>query len=120
MKWILVIIIVVCNAGGDLLNSKGMKRHGEVHDFRPGGIARLVRKLVRNFHVVAGIVLMAIAFFALISLLSIADLSFAVPATASSYIIETVLAKYVLREHISGLRWLGAAFVAIGVSILDL
>ena len=120
MKWVLVVIIVCCNAAGDLLNSTGMKRHGEVNDFRPSGIARLLRTLARNFYVIAGIVMMAIAFFALISLLSIADLSFAVPATASSYMIETLLAKYVLGEHISRMRWLGAVLVAIGVSILDL
>ena len=37
---------------------------------------------------------MAVGFFALLSLLSIADLSFAIPATAGSYMIETILAKW--------------------------
>jgi drug/metabolite transporter (DMT)-like permease len=63
---------------------------------------------------------MGIAFFALISLLSISELSFAVPATASSYLIETILAKYVLGEHINRTRWIGAALVASGVALLDL
>ena len=36
------------------------------------------------------------------ALVSIADLSFAVPATAASYVFETILAKYVLKERISG------------------
>jgi drug/metabolite transporter (DMT)-like permease len=120
MKWVLIIVIVVCNAAGDLLNSTGMKRHGEVKDFRPGGLQRLVRSLVRNVYVVSGIVMMGIAFFALISLLSISELSFAVPATASSYLIETILAKYVLGEHINRTRWIGAALVASGVALLDL
>jgi hypothetical protein len=41
-------------------------------------------------------VAMAISFFALLSLLSIADLSFAIPATSASYLFETILAKYLL------------------------
>ena len=120
MKWALIAVIVVCNAAGDLLNSTGMKRHGEVKDFRPQGIGRLVGTVVRNRYVIGGIVMMGIAFFALISLLSISELSFAVPATASSYLIETLLAKYVLGEHINRRRWIGAALVATGVALLDL
>lgn len=120
MKWALVALIVTCNAAGDLLNSAGMKRHGEVKDFRPRGIARLVAAVVRNRYVISGIVLMGVAFFALISLMSISELSFAVPATASSYLIETILARVVLGEHINRTRWIGAALVTAGVALLDL
>ena len=44
---------------------------------------------------------MAVSFFAFIALLSVADLSFAVPATAASYVLETVLAKYLLKEPVT-------------------
>ena len=37
---------------------------------------------------------MAVSFFAYLGLLTIADLSFAVPVTAVTYVFETVLAKY--------------------------
>jgi uncharacterized membrane protein len=53
-------------------------------------------------------------------LVSIADLSFAVPATAASYVCETILAKYILKERISGARWTGACLVACGVALLSL
>jgi len=43
---------------------------------------------------------MAVSFFALMALLSIANLSFAVPATAFSYVLETALAKCLLKERI--------------------
>ena len=36
---------------------------------------------------------MAVSFFCFLRLLSIADLSFAVPATAATYVVETVLAR---------------------------
>ena len=51
-------------------------------------------------------------------LLSVADLSFAVPITAASVVIETILAKLVLKEHVTPMRWAGACFVACGVALL--
>jgi hypothetical protein len=55
VKWVLVGLIALCNALGDVLNSAGMKRHGQVEDFRPGAIRRLVAALVRNPYVVGGV-----------------------------------------------------------------
>jgi transporter family protein len=120
MKWILVGLIVSCNTLGDVLNTHGMKRHGEVSDFGPSGISRLIARLIRNRHVVAGIAVSAISFFALLALLSISNLSFAIPATAASYLVETVLAKFFLREQITWKRWAGASLVAGGVALLAL
>ena len=45
---------------------------------------------------------MAVSFFAFMNLLSVADLSFAVPATAATYVFETMLARYFLKERVTG------------------
>ena len=63
---------------------------------------------------------MAISFFAFMKLLSMTDLSFAVPVSAVTYVMETVLAKYLLKERVSGLRWAGAALVICGVTLVSL
>jgi drug/metabolite transporter (DMT)-like permease len=118
MKWLLVALIVACNTVGDVLSTHGMKRHGEVHDFGPRGIRRLVSALMRNRYVVGGVAVSAVSFVSLLMLLSIADLSFAVPATAASYLVETVLAKFLLKEQITWKRWAGAWLVASGVALL--
>jgi drug/metabolite transporter (DMT)-like permease len=118
MKWLLVALIVIPGTIADLLNAMGMKRHGEVHDFRPHAIFRLTASLARNPYVAVGVPAMALSFFALMALLSIAKLSFAVPATASSYVLETALAKYILREHIGWRRWAGASLVGCGVLLV--
>ena len=118
MKWLLVALIVGCNTVGDVLNTHGMKQHGEVHDFRPSGIRRLLYALARNRYVVGGIAAGAVSFFLLLALLSIADLSFAIPATAASYLLETALAKFILKEQITWKRWAGASLVAGGVALL--
>ncbi|HJT53977.1 MAG TPA: hypothetical protein VJ848_09020 [Candidatus Angelobacter sp.] len=119
MKWILVGIIAVCNTAGDVLNTAGMKRQGELEDFRPRSIARMVLGILRNPFVLLGIGALAVSFFALLSLLSIANVSFAVPATAVSYVLETFLAKHVLGEDVGKRRWAAATLVACGVFLLQ-
>jgi drug/metabolite transporter (DMT)-like permease len=120
MNWLLVSIIVGATTGGDFLQTMGMKRHGEIHDFRLGALGRVLGRVFRNPYVVAAVALMAVSFFAFMTLLAVADLSFAVPATAASYVIETVLARYILKEQISGRRWAGALLVACGVALVAL
>lgn len=118
MKWFLIGIIVFATTLGEVLQALGMKRHGEIRDFRPGALGRVFSLLARNGYIVASVVCMAASFFAFMSLVSIADLSFAVPATAVSYVLETVLAKYVLKERVGWSRWAGAGLVACGVALL--
>jgi|ERR1051326_2856831 drug/metabolite transporter (DMT)-like permease len=119
-KWFLVGLIVGCNACADLMNTAGMRQHGEVNDLGPKGIAQLLRSLSRNRYVLGGILAMVFSFFALISLLSIAEVSFGVPATAASLLIETFLAKVLLHEQVHWQRWVGASLVVCGVALLDL
>ena len=47
MKWLLVAIIVAATTIGELLQAVAMKRHGEIHDFRPGAIGRLLAILAK-------------------------------------------------------------------------
>ncbi len=119
MRWILVAVIVLATTLGEVLQAIGMKRHGEIHDFRPDALGRVVSTLVRCRYILAAIAAMAVSFFAFMALLSITELSFAVPVTAASYIFETVLAKYLLKEHVGWKRWMGVLLVAGGVTLLS-
>ena len=120
MKWTLVTIIVLATTAGEVLQAIGMRQHGEIHDFRPGALGRVASALAQSWHILAAIFAMAVSFFAFMALVSVAELSFAVPVTASSYILETVLAKYLLKEHIGWKRGTGALLVACGVALLSL
>jgi drug/metabolite transporter (DMT)-like permease len=117
--WLLVALVVIPGTAGDLMNSAGMKRHGEINDFSPHGLVRLCWDLVRNPLIMGGIPAMAVSFFALMALLSATDLSFAVPVTAASYVLETGLAKYLLKEEVDWRRWVGTSLVALGVALLS-
>lgn len=117
-NWLLVGLIVASTAAGDILQSKEMKRHGEVSDFRPHGVLATLAGLARRPFLLWGVFCMAVSFFAFMVLLSQAELSFAVPATAASYVLETLLAKWILKEHVGKRRWAGAMLVAGGVALL--
>jgi len=120
MRWVLVAIIAGGTTAGDLLQAKGMRHHGEIHDFRPGAIGRVLAVVVRDRRILGAVCGYGVSFFAFLRLLSIAPVSFAVPATAASYVLETFLAKYLLRERITWRRWAGAVLVACGVVLLGL
>ena len=121
MNWLMVAIIVGCTALGDLLQSFEMKRHVvTVEDLRPGRLPGMLARLAQRKFLLLAVFLMAISFFAFIKLLSIADLSFAVPVTAVTCVLETILAKYVLKERVNSLRWLGASLVICGVALVSL
>jgi drug/metabolite transporter (DMT)-like permease len=120
MKWLLVAIIVAATSAGEVLQAAGMRKHGEVHDFRPGALGRVAYAIARNSLIVLSVAMMAVSFFAFMALVSVADLSFSVPATAVSYVVETVLAKTILKENIGVTRWAGALLVSSGVALLSL
>ena len=101
--WLLVAIMVTSTVIGDVLQSKEMKK----------GIPH-----ARRAYLALAIAFMAVSFFAFVKLLSIADLSFAVPASAATVVLETILAKLLLKEQVDIRRWAGAGLVACGVALL--
>ena len=116
----LLIVLIGASAAGEILVTHGMKRAGEIHDFRPRSLLRVAWRTVRGGWVPAGVASMATSFFALMAALSVADVSFVIPVTAVTYILNTLGAKVFLKERVSGQRWLGAALVAMGVALVSL
>ena len=120
MRWLLIGIIVAATTVGEVLSAMGMRRHGEIRDFRPGALGRAAALLARNRFVIGSVAAMAVSFFAYMGLLTVSELSFAVPATAVTYVLETVLARYVLKERVNWVRWAGASLVICGVALVSL
>ncbi len=120
MKWVWIAVIVTATTAGEVMQATGMRRHGEIRDFRPGALRRAAAVLARNRFVIGSVAAMAVSFFAYLGLLTMADLSFAVPATAVTYVLETILARYILKEHVNWLRWAGASLVICGVALVSL
>lgn len=95
-----------------------MKVVGEVHDFRPAALIGVVLRAMRVGWMWVGIAMMTLAFFSLLAMLSIENVSFVVPVTALSYAAGAIGAMLFLHERISRQRWLGVLIVCIGVTLV--
>ena len=116
--WSLLAVIIASTVTADLLQSHEMKRHGEIHDFRPSGVRKVLSKLAGKKNLILAVACMAVSFFAFMALVQSAPLSFAVPASAATFVLETVLAKFVLKEQVGTRRAAGALLVLGGVILL--
>ncbi len=119
MKWTLVLVSAAAGTAGDVLMSYAMKRQGEVVSFSPRHLLHLIRRLARNPFLIASVLCNAASFASFMALLSIASLTFSVPATALSFAMKTALAKFLLNEDVGWRRWAGAALVVAGVALLS-
>lgn len=117
MTWILLTIMVVATALSDILQSFEMRR-SEVKALGARTLVRLLRMMVARRYLLLSVVCLAFSFFAFMALVQTAPLSFAVPASAASFILETVAAKLLLKEQIGPRRAVGTALVLCGVVLL--
>jgi len=120
MNWLLVAIIVAPPRSKNVLQAIAMRRHGEIHDFRPGALGRVLSNSGQQSQHHHSIVCSGISFFAFLRLVAIADLSFAVPATPPVTCLKTI-SRQVYSEG-AGRRLcavIGAVLVACGVALLS-
>ena len=117
MKWLLLAVIVAATVLGDLLQSHEMKVSGEqAVDAR--GLGRLLRMIFTRRYLLLGIASMAVSFFAFMALLQVAPMSFAVPASAATLVLETALARLLFKEYVGMRRTAGALLVVFGIVLL--
>jgi len=113
-KYLVLLIVILCAACGDVTLSRGMRNFGAV---TLANLPRLYTALLDPWIVIG--ILMLIGFFAsYLSALSWADLTYVLPATSLSYILMVLLAKFFLHEHVTALRWLGVALIVAGVGFV--
>jgi drug/metabolite transporter (DMT)-like permease len=116
--FIFYFLIIFPGTGGELCVSRAMKSIGEVQDFRPREIARVIMRAMKIPWMWIGITMMAMGFFALLGMLSIANVSFVFPATALSYVVGALGGKIFLGERVTPQRWAGVFLVGIGVTLV--
>ncbi len=119
IQFALLAAVVLAGAAGDVCAARAMKKLGEISDFRPSGLLAAGGRAARNGFLWFGIFWKAVAFFSFIALLTQAPLSWVVPASAVSFVIETLAAKYLLGERVSSMRWAGALCICLGVALLS-
>ena len=115
---ILYLLIIGAGTGGELCVSRAMKTVGEVKDFRPAAVVRVILRALRVSWMWLGLGLMTTAFFSLLAMLSIENVSLVVPVTALSYGAGALGGKFFLGERVTPRRWAGIFLVCIGVTLV--
>jgi multidrug transporter EmrE-like cation transporter len=110
-------IVVFSGTGGEICVTHAMKRIGEVKSLSPRALLRVLHRAFRLGWMWLGIALMALSFYAFLALLSWAPVSFVIPASALSYAVGALGAKFLLGERVSGSRWAGVLLVCVGVAL---
>ncbi len=118
LKVIYFFLIVVAGTAGELCVSRAMKQTGEVKDFRPLAVIKVILRALQNPWMLLGLAMMTLAFFSLLAVLAIENVSFVVPVTALSYVAGALGGMFFLRERVNGRRWVGISLVCIGVTLV--
>lgn len=117
---VLITMIVLADAGGDVLLTMGMKQVGEISTIQPGVLLAIGRKVITNRNFLFGLLLLTVTFFSFLVVLSWADLSLVFPAKSLVYVVSTLGAKFILGETVTSQRWAGISLVCIGVFLTSL
>ena len=116
--FLFLAIVVLSGTGGDIAVTHAMKQIGEVKNFAPRALLGVLWRALKSKWMWLAIALMTVAFFSLLALLSWAEVSFVVPATAANYVVGALGARFLLKERVSQTRWAGLLLVAAGVALV--
>ena len=111
-------LVVLGGTGGDLCFSYAMKQVGESASFRWTNLSRMFGRAARIPSMWMGIALHVVAFLSFVALLTWADVSFVVPATALSYAVGAAGAAAILGERVTTKRWAGIVLISSGVLLV--
>jgi transporter family protein len=108
------LVSVLAQELANLALSRGLRI-----DSPPTLKARILRTLTEPMIWLA-VACLTVNWFLWLGVLSWANLSFVIPITASSYLINALLVGPVLGEHVSRGRWLGTLIIFVGVMVIVL
>ena len=113
-KYLVLAGVTVFAAAGDSMLSHGMKQTGSISLNHLQGVVFAIL----NPWVAVGILLLLAFFATYMTALSWADLTYVLPATSLGYVLLALVAKFLLHEQVSPLRWLGIALITGGVGFV--
>ena len=113
-KYLVLAGVTVFAAAGDSMLSHGMKQTGNISIHHLQGVIFAVL----NPWVAVGILLAAGVFRHLHDCAFLGRSHLCLPATSLGYVLLALVARFVLHEQVSPLRWLGIALITGGVGFV--
>jgi uncharacterized membrane protein len=113
----LLVPIVVSASTGNVLLGKGMRQIGEI-PWSLSALGGLFVKTFSNGWVWLGIGSLLLFLVSFMVVLSWADYSFVMPASAASYAAATLMSHWLLGESVTPQRWAGVTLICVGVALV--
>lgn len=110
----LLALVLILRPLGNVCLAWGMKHFPQVLSINP---IPYLRALMNPF-VALGMAALVLGLLTRMALLSLADLSFVLPLTATGYVFSTLLGKFFLSEQVTSGRWLGTALIFLGTALV--
>jgi hypothetical protein len=112
-------LMVLFNSAGDTLLSRGMKQVGSVTFGSPELMWHTLLRILSTGSIWLGIASLLSFFVCYMLLLTWADFSFVMPATAAVFVVVPLLGAFLLHEHVSATRWAGVVIICLGVALVS-
>lgn len=103
---------------GNMFLGKGMKQIPAAANVAPSEVFAFFVRAFTSATIWVGIGLLLAFFVAYLTVLSWADYSYVQPASSISSLLIALLARFVLHEAITPMRWAGVAIISVGVFIV--
>jgi len=110
----LLLISTIIGAFGALFLKIGSAR------FRIKLTIKGITDIITNYKLILGIILYVLGSIAFIYALKFGELSVVYPLTSMGYIFIAILSLIFLKEHMNRYKWLGIAFIILGVVLVKI
>jgi drug/metabolite transporter (DMT)-like permease len=120
IKSILLILLSISIAvGGQILLKMGMNKIVGITSNNTGALSHLFLGVIKSPMVLIGLFLYLISAAIWLIVISAVDLSFAYPFLGLTYVLILIVSKFILKEDVNPVRWIGAAIITIGVVVIS-
>ena len=116
--YLFIAFVVTLNPLGNTLLRVGMNHTGAPTHWTSQAIFLFFWKAFQSGAVWLGIGFLALFFISYILVLSWADYSYVLPASAASYIVVALLGTTILGEHVPFERWIGIGLISAGAALV--
>lgn len=116
---LLILLSISIAVGGQLLLKIGIDRIGINGFGSMRSLTGLFSGIIRSPMVLTGLFLYLISAAIWLVVLSTVDLSFAYPFIGLTYVMVLVLSRFILKEEVNPIRWVGAFIITVGVVVIS-
>jgi drug/metabolite transporter (DMT)-like permease len=113
-----LVLVVALNPLGNAFLREGMDRTGAPARWTPHALVIFFGKAFQSGSVWLGICFLTLFFICYMLVLSWADYSYVLPASAGSYVVVALLGSTLLGEHVPIERWIGIGLISVGAVLV--